>query len=155
MYVSVKCLIRGFVLLFILLFVVVIGLIQVCEFYSVVWILYVGFMFLVYVEENGILEKWGDCYGFDLEVVQMNDYVEVIIQFFLGQFDVVIVMFLDVFIIFVVFGVDIIVIMLLSIFNGSDGIVLCGKDKIVVDLKGMWINLVELLGFYYMLVCVL
>ena len=81
----------------------------------------------------------------------MNDYVEAITQFSLGQFDAVIAMSLDALTIPAASGVDTTVIMPLSTSNGSDGIVLRGKDKTVADLEGTRINLVELSGSHYML----
>ena len=151
MHVSAKRLTRGPALLLTLLLVAVTGPTQARESYSVAWTLYAGSMPLAYAEENGILEKWGDRYGFDLEAVQMNDYVEAITQFSLGQFDAVIAMSLDALTIPAASGVDTTVIMPLSTSNGSDGIVLRGKDKSVADLEGTRINLVELSGSHYML----
>jgi NitT/TauT family transport system substrate-binding protein len=151
MHVSAKRLTRGPALLLTLLLVAVTGPTQARESYSVAWTLYAGSMPLAYAEENGILEKWGDRYGFDLEAVQMNDYVEAITQFSLGQFDAVIAMSLDALTIPAASGVDTTVIMPLSTSNGSDGIVLRGKDKTVADLEGTRINLVELSGSHYML----
>lgn len=78
MHVSAKRLTLGPALLFTLLLATVTGPVQARESYSVAWTLYAGSMPLAYAEENDILEKWGDRYGFDLEAVQMNDYVEVI-----------------------------------------------------------------------------
>ncbi|MFP1679676.1 putative urea ABC transporter substrate-binding protein [Alloalcanivorax sp. C16-2] len=125
---------------------------QARERYTVAWTLYAGSMPLAYADETGILKKWGDRYGFDLEAVQMNDYIEAITQFSLGQFDAVIAMSLDALTIPAASGVDTTVIMPLSTSNGSDGIVVRGKGKTVADLEGLPINLVELSGSHYMLV---
>ena len=125
---------------------------QARERYTVAWTLYAGSMPLAYADETGILKKWGNRYGFDLEAVQMNDYIEAITQFSLGQFDAVIAMSLDALTIPAASGVDTTVIMPLSTSNGSDGIVVRGKGKTVADLEGLRINLVELSGSHYMLV---
>ena len=124
MHVSAKRLTRGPALLLTLLLVAVTGPTQARESYSVAWTLYAGSMPLAYAEENGILEKWGDRYGFDLEAVQMNDYVEAITQFSLGQFDAVIAMSLDALTIPAASGVDTTVILPLSTSHGSSGLVL-------------------------------
>lgn len=125
---------------------------QARERYTVAWTLYAGSMPLAYADETGILQKWGDRYGFDLEAVQMNDYIEAITQFSLGQFDAVIAMSLDALTIPAASGVDTTVVLPLSTSNGSDGIVVRGQDKTLADLEGLRINLVELSGSHYMLV---
>jgi len=148
MHVTAK---RLVLVLTLLLTVAFTGQAQARESYRVAWTLYAGSMPLAYAEETGILKKWGDRYGFDLQAVQMNDYVEAITQFSLGQFDAVIAMSLDALTIPAASGVDTTVILPLSTSNGSDGIVLRGKGKTVADLKGQRVNLVELSGSHYML----
>lgn len=46
--------------------------------FKLVWFIYVGWMFWGYFEDSGIMDKWVDKYGIDVEIVQFNDYVELI-----------------------------------------------------------------------------
>lgn len=119
--------------------------------YRIAWTIYAGSMPLGYAEEAGILKKWGDKYGFDLEAVQMNDYIEAQTQFAAGEFDGAIAITLDALTIPAGSGVDTTAVVPLSTSSGSDGIVMRGKDKTIEDLKGERVNLVELSGSHYML----
>lgn len=40
-----------------------------------------------YLEDSGIMDKWAEKYGIDVEIVQINDYVESINQYAAGAFD--------------------------------------------------------------------
>jgi len=40
-----------------------------------------------YANQSGILEKWADKYGIEIELTQVNDYVESINQYTAGGFD--------------------------------------------------------------------
>lgn len=124
---------------------------QAKETYKIAWTIYAGSMPLSYAQDNGILKKWGDKYGLDIQAVQMNDYIEAQTQFRLGGFAGSIAMSLDALTIPAAGGLDTTVVMPLSASNGSDGIVMRGKNKHMSDLKGQRINLVELSGSHYML----
>jgi len=125
--------------------------VQARDAYRVAWTIYAGSIPLAFAQDKGILKKWGDKYGFDLEAVQLNDYMEAQTQFTAGQFDAVIAISLDALTIPAASGVDTTAITLLSTSLGSDGIIMRGKNKTVADLKGKNINLVELSGSHYML----
>lgn len=120
--------------------------------YSIAWSIYAGAMPLGYAQDHGILKKWGDKYGFNLQAVQVNDYIEAQTQFTAGQFAASVSMTLDALTIPAASGVDTSVLMPLSTSNGSDGILFRGEGDSVEDLKGKKINLVELSGSHYMLV---
>lgn len=122
------------------------------ETYKIAWTIYAGSMPLAYAQDSGILKKWGDKYGFDLQAVQMNDYIEAQTQFSMGQFAASIAMSLDALTIPAAAGTDTTVLMPLSSSNGSDAIVVRGKGATLKDLKGQKINLVQLSGSHYMLV---
>lgn len=122
------------------------------ETYKIAWTIYAGSMPLSYAQDHGILQKWGDKYGFKLQAVQMNDYIEAQTQFSMGQFAATIAMSLDALTIPAAAGTDTTVVMPLSSSVGSDGIILRGKGKTLADLKGQTVNLVELSGSHYMLV---
>ena len=55
--------------------------------FKVAWAIYGGWMPWGYLEDSGIMDKWADRYGIDVEIVQINDYVESINQYTAGQFD--------------------------------------------------------------------
>lgn len=120
--------------------------------FQIAWTIYAGSMPLGYAEQVGILDKWADRYGIDIQAVQLNDYIEAQNQYTAGQFDGVIAIALDALTIPAAIGVDSTVVMPLSASAGSDGIVMKGKDKSVEDLKGARINLMEFSGSHYLLV---
>ncbi len=119
--------------------------------YKIAWTIYAGTLPLGYAQDHGILKKWGDKYGFNLEAVQLNDYIEAQTQFSAGAFAGSVAMTLDALTIPAGSGVDTTVVIPLSTSVGSDGIIVRGKNKTVSDLKGKSINLVELSGSHYML----
>ncbi len=55
--------------------------------FKVCWSIYVGWMPWGYGAEQKIVDKWAKKYGIEIEVVQINDYVESINQYTAGQFD--------------------------------------------------------------------
>ncbi|GAD55698.1 urea carboxylase-related ABC transporter, periplasmic substrate-binding protein [Limimaricola cinnabarinus] len=55
--------------------------------FRVAWSIYVGWMPWGYLEESGIMDEWAEKYGIDVEIVQINDYVESINQYAAGAFD--------------------------------------------------------------------
>ena len=57
--------------------------------FKVAWSIYVGWMPWGYAAESGIVKKWADKYGINIEVKQFNDYVESINQYTAGAFDAV------------------------------------------------------------------
>lgn len=55
--------------------------------FRVAWSIYVGWMPWGYMSDSGIMKKWADKYGIDVEIVQINDYIESINQYTAGAFD--------------------------------------------------------------------
>jgi NitT/TauT family transport system substrate-binding protein len=56
--------------------------------FRIAWSIYVGWMPWGYLAEtSGIMDKWAEKYGIDVEIVQINDYVESINQYTAGAFD--------------------------------------------------------------------
>ena len=120
------------------------------ETFRIAWSIYVGWMPWAYAEEQGIMDKWADKYGIDVEIVQINDYIESINQYTAGAFDGVVMTNMDALTIPAVGGVDTTVLIVGDFSNGNDGIVL--KDGTTVDdLVGEKINLVELSVSHYLL----
>lgn len=118
--------------------------------FKVCWSIYVGWMPWAYGAEQGIVKKWGDKYGIDIEVVQFNDYIESINQYSAGEFDACTMTNMDALTIPAAGGVDSTALIVGDFSNGNDGVVLKGK-KSLSDLKGQNVNLVELSVSHYLL----
>ena len=123
---------------------------QAADSFKVCWSIYVGWMPWAYGAEQGIVKKWGDKYGIDIEVVQINDYIESINQYSAGEFDACTMTNMDALTIPAAGGVDSTALVVGDFSNGNDGIVLKGKSS-VADLKGQNVNLVELSVSHYLL----
>jgi len=118
--------------------------------FKVCWSIYVGWMPWAYGAEQGIVKKWGDKYGIDIEVVQFNDYIESINQYSAGEFDACTMTNMDALTIPAAGGLDSTALIVGDFSNGNDGVVLKGK-KSLSDLKGQNVNLVELSVSHYLL----
>ncbi|MBA3980402.1 MAG: lipid kinase, partial [Alcanivorax sp.] len=55
--------------------------------FSVCWSIYVGWMPWGYGDDAGIIKKWADKYDIEIDVVQINDYIESINQYTAGRYD--------------------------------------------------------------------
>jgi len=119
--------------------------------FSVAWTIYAGWMPWDYAANAGIVKKWADKYGIEIDVVQINDYVESINQYTAGQFDGCTMTSMDALTIPAAGGVDSTSLIVGDFSNGNDGIVLKGVDKTLVDIKGQNVNLVELSVSHYLL----
>lgn len=115
------------------------------------WTVYAGNMPLGYAQDSGILAKWGDRYGMDLEAVMLTDYIEAQNQFTGRAFDGVVSITLDALTIPAAAGVDSTAVVMMNGSIGSDGMIMKGQDKTVADLEGSTINLVSFSGSHYML----
>jgi NitT/TauT family transport system substrate-binding protein len=118
--------------------------------FTIAWSIYVGWMPWGWAGDNGILKKWADKYGIEIEVVQVNDYVESINQYTGGAFDGCVMTNMDALTIPAVGGVDSTALIVGDFSNGNDGIV-SKTAKSVDALKGESINLVELSVSHYLL----
>ncbi|PKM43806.1 MAG: lipid kinase [Gammaproteobacteria bacterium HGW-Gammaproteobacteria-1] len=119
--------------------------------FKLAWSIYVGWMPWDYAAKEGIVKKWADKYGIDIEVVQINDYVESINQYTTGQFDACVMTNMDALTIPAAGGVDSTALIIGDFSNGNDGVVLKGKGKTLKDIKGQKVNLVELSVSHYLL----
>ena len=118
--------------------------------FSICWSIYVGWMPWAYGAEEGIIKKWADKYDIDIDVVQINDYVESINQYTAGQFDACTMTNMDALTIPAAGGVDSTALIVGDFSNGNDGVVLKGADSLA-DIKGQNVNLVELSVSHYLL----
>lgn len=119
--------------------------------FKVCWSIYVGWMPWGYGAEQKIVDKWADKYGIEIEVVQINDYIESINQYSAGQFDGCVMTNMDALTIPAAGGVDSTALIVGDFSNGNDGVVLKGANKTLKDIKGQQINLVELSVSHYLL----
>ena len=118
--------------------------------FKVCWSIYVGWMPWGYGADQGMVDKWADKYGIDIEVVQINDYIESINQYTAGQYDACTMTNMDALTIPAAGGVDSTALIVGDFSNGNDGVVLKGSDKLA-DIKGRNVNLVELSVSHYLL----
>lgn len=119
--------------------------------FKLAWTIYAGWMPWTYAVDKGIVKKWGDKYGIEVEVVQLNDYVESINQYTAGKFDAVTLTNMDALTIPAAGGVDTTSVINGDFSNGNDGVILKGKGKKLADIKGQKVNLVELSVSHYLL----
>lgn len=118
--------------------------------FKVAWTIYVGWVPWDYGSTAGIVKKWADKYGIEIEIVQLNDYVESINQYTAGAFDGCVMTNMDALTIPAAGGVDSTALIVGSFSNGNDGIVLKGKSDLAA-IKGQSVNLVELSVSHYLL----
>jgi NitT/TauT family transport system substrate-binding protein len=103
-----------------------------------------------YLEDSGIMDKWADKYGIDVEIVQFNDYVESINQYTAGAFDGVSATNMDTLSIPSGGGVDTTALIVGDYSNGNDAVIAKGISSLA-ELKGKPVNLVELSVSHYLL----
>lgn len=118
--------------------------------FRLAWTIYVGWMPWDYGAASGIVKKWADKYDIDIEIVQVNDYVESINQYTAGGFDATVMTNMDALTIPAASGVDSTALIIGDFSNGNDGVVLKG-NKTLADIKGQNVNLVELSVSHYLL----
>jgi NitT/TauT family transport system substrate-binding protein len=118
--------------------------------FRIAWSIYVGWMPWGWAADQGIVDKWADEYGIDIEVVQINDYIESINQYTAGAFDGCVMTNMDALTIPAVGGVDSTALIVGDFSNGNDGIV-SKTASAVSGLEGERVNLVELSVSHYLL----
>jgi len=118
--------------------------------FRLAWSIYVGWMPWGYASDTGIVDKWADKYGIEIEVVQINDYIESINQYTAGAFDGVVATNMDTLTIPSAGGVDTTALIVGDFSNGNDGMVL-KNGTTAADVAGRSVNLVELSVSHYLL----
>jgi len=118
--------------------------------FRIAWSIYVGWMPWPYAEDTGIMDKWADKYGIDVEIVQVNEYIESINQYTAGAFDGVVLTNMDALTIPATGGVDTTAVIIGDFSNGNDGIVSKNGDGLA-DLAGETVNLVQFSVSHYLL----
>lgn len=114
------------------------------------WSHYTGWEPWGYAQDKGIVKKWADKYGIEIDMILVNDYVESINLYTAGNFDACAMTNMDALTIPAVGGVDSTALIVGDYSNGNDGIVVKGGKR-VKDLKGRSIMLVELSVSHYLL----
>lgn len=120
------------------------------EKFNICWSIYVGWMPWDFGAQQGIVKKWADKYDIEINVVQINDYIESINQYSAGQYDGCSMTNMDALTIPAAGGIDSTALIVGDFSNGNDGIVLKDK-KVLSDIKGQTVNLVELSVSHYLL----
>jgi NitT/TauT family transport system substrate-binding protein len=118
--------------------------------FSVCWSIYVGWMPWGYGADQGIVKKWAAKYGIEIDVVQINDYIESINQYTAGKYDGCSMTNMDALTIPAASNVDSTALIVGDFSNGNDGVVLKNK-KDLKAIKGQQVNLVELSVSHYLL----
>jgi NitT/TauT family transport system substrate-binding protein len=123
--------------------------------FRIAWSIYVGWMPWPYAAESGILKKWADKYGLQIELIEVNDYVESINQYTAGSFDGVVLTNMDGLTIPAAGGVDTTAIIVGDFSNGNDAVILKRKSATdhpkLADIAARKVNLVELSCSQYLL----
>jgi NitT/TauT family transport system substrate-binding protein len=118
--------------------------------FDVCWSIYVGWMPWGYGDNAGIVDKWADKYDIEINVTQINDYIESINQYTSGGYDGCVMTNMDALTIPAAGGVDSTALIVGDFSNGNDGIILKGEDELSA-IEGQRVNLVELSVSHYML----
>jgi NitT/TauT family transport system substrate-binding protein len=118
--------------------------------FKVCWSIYVGWMPWGYLADSGIMKKWADKYDINVEIVQINDYVESINQYTAGEYDGCSMTNMDALSIPAGGGVDTTALIVGDYSNGNDAIILKDASELAA-IKGQSVNLVELSVSHYLL----
>ncbi|MDF2620912.1 MAG: transporter periplasmic binding protein urea carboxylase region [Xanthobacteraceae bacterium] len=118
--------------------------------FKVAYTVYIGFMPFAYLKSSGIMKKWADKYGIDVEIIQANDYVGSINQFIAGEIDAVGVASMDGLTMPAAGGVDTSILLITDYSNGND-IVLSKTAKTVKELAGQDVYLLQYSVSHYLL----
>lgn len=118
--------------------------------FSLAWSIYVGFMPWYYLDESGIMDKWAEKYGIEVELVQINDYIEAINLYTAGRFDGATMTNMDMLTIPSASGVDTTALITGDFSNGNDAVVLKNRDSLE-DIAGLDVYLLELSVSHYTL----
>jgi NitT/TauT family transport system substrate-binding protein len=119
------------------------------EKFTVAWSIYVGWMPWEYAGDSGILKKWADKYGIEIELLRM-DYIPSVEAYVAKQVDACVMTNMEALNMPAASGIDTTVLIVGDYSNGNDAILTRGGIG-VEDLPGKTINLVELSVSHYLL----
>ena len=112
--------------------------------------IYVGFMPFAWLKQSGVMKKWADKYGIDVDIVLINDYVAGMNQFIAGDLDGYGAASMDALVMPAAGGVDTSIFLLGDYSNGNDAIV-SKSVKSVADLKGQDVHLLQFSVSHFLL----
>ena len=118
--------------------------------FKVAYTVYIGFMPFAYLKSSGIMKKWADKYGIEVDIIQANDYVGSINQFIAGEIDAVGVASMDGLTMPAAGGVDTSIFLITDYSNGND-IVVSKTAKTVKELAGQDVYLLQYSVSHYLL----
>lgn len=118
--------------------------------FTLAWSIYVGWMPWEFADATGILDRWAERYGIEIDVVQVNDYIESINQYTAGQFDAVTATNMDILSIAAASGVDTTALIVGDYSNGNDVVMLRDAQELAA-IEGRRVHLVELSVSHYLL----
>lgn len=118
--------------------------------FDVAWTLYVGWMPFAYMADQGIIDRWADKYEIDINLVQVNDYIEGINLYNAGRFDAATMANMDALTIPAAGGTDSTVLLITDYSDGNDAVVLKGSDS-MEDIAGKDVYLVQYSVSHYTL----
>ncbi len=117
--------------------------------FKVAWSIYAGWMPWDYAGSSGILKKWADTYGIEIELIRM-DYIPSIEAYVAKQVDACVMTNMECLDMPAASGIDSTVVIVGDYSNGNDALLVRDGLKIK-DLKGKTISLVELSVSHYLL----
>jgi NitT/TauT family transport system substrate-binding protein len=115
---------------------------------KVAWSIYAGWMPWDYAGASGILKKWADTYGINIELVRM-DYIPSVEAYVAKQVDACVMTNMECLDMPAASGIDSTALIVGDYSNGNDAI-LVRDDLKIKDLKGKSISLVELSVSHYL-----
>lgn len=118
--------------------------------FTVGYVIYVGFMPYAWMEQSGILDKWADKYGIEINLVQINDYIGGANQFIAGELDAYAMAGMDVLTMPSAGGIDTSVFLINDYSNGNDAIVSKTANS-VAELAGEEVYLLQYSVSHYLL----
>lgn len=119
------------------------------EKFTVAWSIYVGWMPWDYAGHSGILKKWADKYGIEIELVRM-DYIPSVEAYVGKQVHAAVMTNMEALNMPAASGIDSTVLIVGDYSNGNDALLTRGGLD-VKGLKGETVNLVELSVSHYLL----
>ena len=118
--------------------------------FELAWSHYTGWEPWAYAQESGILKKWADKHGIEINLTLINDYIESINLYTAGKYDGCVMTNMDALTIPAVGGIDSTALIVGDFSNGNDGIV-ARQASTVKDLKGREVKLVQFSVSHYLL----
>jgi NitT/TauT family transport system substrate-binding protein len=118
--------------------------------FEIAWSIYIGWMPWAYIDDKGILDRWADKYGIEIDLVQINDYIEGINLYTAGRFDGATMANMDMLTIPAAGGVDTTALITGDYSDGNDAVVLKNRDSLE-EIGGLDVYLLELSVSHYTL----